>query len=206
MYQRRLEGVNDQLQMKLDLEISAGAIRHQLERLVATIDVPLIVPGVLPINLGRLAGGRVEAFDIDPGGLRVALSFERGRRSPVRVDLRLSEVHFNEDTQTLALTLEQLKLSGLTPLSALVNPLRGQLVSGAVRAANQRVPGLLSALKDQRLELHLDVLTNHARTEAGASLKTALEPLLPAPANARLRVVALELKTDAMGLSLQIAV
>ena len=151
--------------MKLDLEIRADVIQHQLERLVSTIDVPLVVPGVLPINLGTLAGGRVEAFSITSDGIRATLSFERGRRDPVRIDLRLSDVRFNGDTQTLALTLERLSVSGLTPLSALVNPLRGQLVSGTVRAANGRVPGLLSALKDQRLELHLDVLTSHALTE-----------------------------------------
>ena len=192
--------------MKLDLEIRADVIQHQLERFVSTIDVPLVVPGVLPINLGTLAGGRVEAFAITSDGIRATLSFERGRRDPVRIDLRLSDVRFNGDTQTLALTLERLSVSGLTPLSALVNPLRGQLVSGTVRAANGRVPGLLSALKDQRLELHLDVLTSHALTEAGASLRTALEPLLPVPANAQLRVLELELKTAAVGLSVQIAV
>lgn len=198
--------MNDQLQLKLDLEISALVIQHHLERLVAQIDVPLVIPGVLPINLGRLAGGRVEAFAITPDGIRAALSFERGRRDPVRIDLRLAEVQFDSDTQILALTLERLGVSGLTPLSALVNPLRGQLVKGTVQAANQRVPGLLSALKDQRLELHLDVLTSHALTEAGANLRTALEPLLPMPAHAHLRVLGLELKTDAIGLSVQVAV
>ena len=198
--------MNDQLQLKLDLEISALVIQHHLERLVAQIDVPLVIPGVLPINLGRLAGGRVEAFAITPDGIRAALSFERGRRDPVRIDLRLAQVQFDSDTQILALTLERLGVSGLTPLSALVNPLRGQLVKGTVQAANQRVPGLLSALKDQRLELHLDVLTSHALTEAGADLRTALEPLLPAPAHAHLRVLGLELKTDAIGLSVQVAV
>ena len=198
--------MNVQLQLKLDLEISALVIQHHLERLVAQIDVPLVIPGVLPINLGRLAGGRVEAFAITPDGIRAALSFERGRRDPVRIDLRLAQVQFDSDTQILALTLERLGVSGLTPLSALVNPLRGQLVKGTVQAANQRVPGLLSALKDQRLELHLDVLTSHALTEAGADLRTALEPLLPAPAHAHLRVLGLELKTDAIGLSVQVAV
>ena len=198
--------MNDQLQLKLDLEISASVIRHQLERLVAQIDVPLVVPGVLPINLGRLAGGRVEAFAITSNAVSATLSFERGRKTPVRIELRLEHMAFNSDTQTLALTLERLNLSGLTPLSALVNPLRGQLVKGAVQAANQRVPGLLSALKDQRLELHLDVLTSHALTEAGADLRTALEPLLPMPANARVCVLSLELKTDALGLSVQVAV
>ena len=198
--------MNVQLQLKLDLEISALVIQHHLERLVAQIDVPLVISGVLPINLGRLAGGRVEAFAITPDGIRTALSFERGRRDPVRIDLRLAQVQFDSDTQILALTLERLGVSGLTPLSALVNPLRGQLVKGTVQAANQRVPGLLSALKDQRLELHLDVLTSHALTEAGAGLRTALEPLLPAPAHAHLRVLGLELKTDTIGLSVQVAV
>ena len=192
--------------MKLDLAISARVIRHAVERLVATIDVPLVVPGVLAINLGRLAGGRVEAFGIDPRSIRATLSFERGRRTPVRIELQLSEVLFNSDTQTLALTLEQLSVSGLTPLSALVNPLRGQLIKGAVQAANQRVPGLLSALKDQRLELHVNVLTGHALTEAGTSLSTALESLLPVPANTQVRVIGLELKSDAVGLNLQLAV
>ena len=192
--------------MKLDLEISAGVIQHQLERLVAAIDVPLVVPGLLPINLGRLAGGRVETFAITSDGIHTTLSFERGRRSPVRIDVQLRDVRFDGDMQTLALTLEQLSVSGLTPLSALVNPLRGQLVSGAVRAANGRVPGLLSALKDQRLEVHLDVLTGHALTEVGASLRSALEPLLPVPANAQLRVLGLELKTDVITLGFQIAV
>lgn len=198
--------MNVQLQLKLDLEISALVIQHHLERLVAQIDVPLVMPGVLPINLGRLAGGRVAAFAITPDGIRAALSFERGRRDPVRIDLQLAQVQFDSDTQILALTLERLGVSGLTPLSALVNPLRGQLVKGTVQAANQRVPGLLSALKDQRLELHLDVLTSHALTEAGADLRTALEPLLPAPAHAHLRVLGLELKTDAIGLSVQVTV
>lgn len=198
--------MNDQLQLKLDLEIRADVILNQLKRLVAQIDVPLVVPGVLPINLGTLAGGRVEGFSIDPRGLRIALSFERGRRSSVRIELRLDEVHFDSDTQTLALTLEQLSVSGLTPLSALVNPLRGQLVKGTVSAANQRVPGLLNALKDQRLELHVNVLTAHTLSKAGASLRTALEPLLPMPANARVRVLGLELKSDAVSLSVQVAV
>ena len=196
--------MTDQVQLKLDLEIRADVIQHHLERLVATIDVPLVVPGVLPINLGRLAGGRVESFAIAADGLNATLSFERGRRSPVRIDLRLSEVRFNSATQTLGLNLEQLIVSGLTPLSALVNPLRGQLVSGAVRAANQRVPGLLSADKDQRLELHLDVLTGRALTEAGESLRAALESLLPVPANARVRVIGLELEMDSVAISVQV--
>ncbi len=192
--------------MKFDLEISAPVIRHHLERLVAQIDVPLVVPGVLPINLGRLAGGRVESFAIAADAIHATLSFERGRKTPVRIELRLEGVQFDRDTQTLALTLERLNVSGLTPLSALVNPLRGQLVKGAVSAANQRVLGLLSALKDQRLELHLDVLTSHALSEAGASLKTALEPLLPMPANAHIRVSSLELQSGLLGLSVQVAV
>ena len=192
--------------MKLDLEIRADVIRHHVERLVAQIDLPLVVPGVLAINLGSLAGGRVETFSITSEAVNATLSFERGRKTPVRIELRLTGVKFYSDTQTLALTLERLNLSGLTLLSALVNPLRGQLVSGAVRAANQRVPGLLSALKDQRLELHLDVLASHALSEAGSDLRTALEPLLPMPANAQVRVLELELKTDVLGLSVRVTV
>ena len=192
--------------MKLDLEIRADVIRHHVERLVAQIDVPLVVPGVLAINLGSLAGGRVEAFAITSEAVNATLSFERGRKTPVRIELRLTGVKFYSDTQTLTLTLERLNLTGLTLLSALVNPLRGQLVSGAVRAANQRVPGLLSALKDQRLELHLNVLTSHVLSEAGSDLRTALEPLLPMPANAQVRVLELELKTDVLGLSVRVTV
>ncbi len=206
MYQRKLIGVNDQLQLKFDLEISAPVIRHHLERLVARIDLPLVVPGVLPIQLGTLAGGRVDAFAITSNTVNATLSFERGRKTPVRIELRLEGVKFNSDTQILELTLERLNVSGLTPLSALVNPLRGQLVKGTVQAANQRVPGLLSALKDQRLELHLDVLTSHALTDAGADLRTALEPLLPVPAHAQVRVLSLELKPDGLSLGVQIAV
>ena len=192
--------------MKLDLEISAAVIRHHVERLVAQIDLPLVVPGVLAINLGRLAGGRMEAFAITANAVNATLSFERGRKTPVRIELRLESVQFDSATQTLALTLEQLSVNGLTPLSALVNPLRGQLVKGTVSAANQRVPGLLSALKDQRLELHLDVLTSHALSEAGTDLRTALEPMLPMPANAQVRVLGLELKSGVLGLSVKVTV
>ena len=197
--------MNDQLQLKLDLEIRADVIQHHLERVVAQIDVPLVVPGVRPINLGSLAGGRVDSFAITANAASAMLSFERGRTTPVRIELRLTQVEFNGDTQILALTLERLNVSGLTPLSALVNPLRGQLIKGAVSAANQRVAGLLSAGKNQRLELHMNVLTRHALIEAGASLKTALEPLLPLAANARVRMLSLELKSGSVGLGVQIA-
>jgi hypothetical protein len=198
--------VNDQLQLNFTLEISASVLRHHLERTVAQIDVPLVVPGMLPINLGRLAGGRIDGFAIDANAVSVALSFERGRKMPVRIEVQLTDVRFDSDTQALTLHLERLNVSGLTLLSALVNPLRGQLVKGAVRAANQRVPGLLSAKKDQRLELHVKALTAHMLTEAGSSLKTALEPLLPVPANARVRVLSVELTTASLGLSVQVAV
>lgn len=198
--------MNDQLELRLGFEISAPIIRHHLERLVAQIDVPLVVPGVLPINLGRLAGGRVEAFTITSDGIRAALSFERGRRELVQIELHLSDVRFDSDTQTIAMTVARLSVRGLTPLSALVNPLRGQLIQGTVQAANLRVPKLLSAMKDQRLTLHVDVLTSHALTEAGAKLRTALEMLLPAPAKTRIRMLGLELKTDAVAVELQMAV
>ena len=196
--------MNDQLQLKFDLEISAAVIRHHVERGVAQIDVPLVVPSVLPINLGSLAGGRVDGLAISANAVDITLSFERGRKTPVRIELHLTDVKFDRDTQILELTLERLNVSGLTVLSALVNPLRGQLVKGAVSAANRRVPGLLSVHHNTQLELHLDVLTSHALSEKGSSLRTAFEPLLPMPANARVRVLDLELKPDAVSSSVEV--
>ena len=193
--------MTSQLALTTELEVTTDLLRFHLERAVSRLDVPLEITKPLPLKLGRLRGGRVAALHIQPGALRLELSFERG----YGVTVHLSNVEFQESDATLGLTLERLNVTGFIG-AGLVGALRGVLLNGVTRGFNARFPGALSAGRGNRLELRLEPLLTGLLSTSEPQWREALTPLLPLQPNARVSLLGFALLEGTMCLRVRATV
>jgi hypothetical protein len=181
----------NQLSFQVELEVSSAVLRHQLEQVVAVMDVPLRLEKPIGLTLGRLHDGRVSAFELEDDAVHLELRFA-GNSS---VGVRLTDLSLDADAQMLRLTVAQLTPKGFVG-AALVNPLRGALLAVAAREANKRVPGMLNTLGGSTLEVNVRSILRRGLEDEG--LRSMLARVLPLQESAELLVTGLEV--DARGL------
>ncbi len=179
-----------QLKLNFDLELSADVLRQQLGRAVADLDIPLKLQKPVPLNLGRLRAGTVRTLALQPTRIRLEVIFERG----LGLSLELSDLQFNEARQSLSARLERFAPQGFLG-AGLVNGLRGMLLGGASRAANERVPGVLDVQGDK---LTVDLSALVARTLQDPELRANLVKALSVMAQPDLRILNLELRDGSL--------
>jgi hypothetical protein len=179
-----------QLKLNFDLELSADLLRHQLSRGVAELDIPLKLQKPVPLNLGRLRAGTVRTLALQPARIKLEVVFERG----LGLSLELSDLRFEEAQQTLSARLERFAPQGFLG-AGLVNGLRGMLLGGASRAANERVPGLLDVQGDK---LTVDLSALVARALQDPELRANLVEALPTIAQPDLRILGLEVRDGSL--------
>jgi hypothetical protein len=188
----------NQFSLTVELEVSPAVLRFHLARVVAALDVPLEVEKPLRLKLGHLRSGRVEALVLTSGAVHLEAAFEGG----LGLKLDLTEVRLDVDAQILHVTLERLTPRGFVG-AALVNPLRGALLSGATKAANARVPDLLRGVRGASLEVNLNALTQ--RVLEDEKLRDGLARALPLEGQTGLRVLGLEVRETGLWVRLSAA-